>query len=55
MTGEGRGEIQGKLTLVRVSGELELTGFCCVETTEQIFNFSLILPGVLTLCELNKK
>ena len=39
MRGEGRGEIQGKLNLIRVSGELELTGSCCVETTEQIFNF----------------
>ena len=39
MRGKGRGEIQGKLNLIRVSGELELTGFCCVETTEQIFNF----------------
>ena len=38
MTGKG-GEIQGKLNLVRVSGELELTGFCCIQTTEQIFNF----------------
>ena len=38
MTGKG-GKIQGKLNLVRVSGELELTGFCYIETTEQIFNF----------------
>ena len=38
MTEKG-GEIQGKLNLVRVSGKLELTGFCCIETIEQIFNF----------------
>ena len=38
MTGKG-GEIKGKLNLVKVSGELEFTGFCYIETTEQIFNF----------------
>ena len=38
MTEKG-GEIQGKLNLVRVGGKLELKGFCCIETTEQIFNF----------------